>query len=658
MPRWIDTIERTREHAIFMRELKAFHDRKGTTLQAEPILGGKRLDLLKIYKVVVAAGGFEQLGWEEENLWGNEWIPPKELFGPSAHRSSTLAGKSYKSAKYKDHQEYSTENENRATPLPDSAPPKPVSSGLADSPTSIKITGTESATYTHPQQCHQKPHPRPTDTSSNHIEADGFNHITKQKILFALQFGEEERIEWALDRLVTLSFESCEGLQLSYTPILLDFMLALSQPFLETHIAKETAVTDTLDQMMNTKSDGYLDSSKSLGRILKILHIIRNLSLFEKNIPFLSRNGRLKKLLTKILGASSCYFELSRHCIDILENIACHTELASSSDDYITALSQGVYSQDRYLIVGTIRTFTAFSFLDKNLPYMLTGLGIDITAQVAQFLLANDEELVGAALEYLYLRSLISRDCRTYLLEAHSGTYIRLLVSLSTFESKFFRPRFVKQCLATHQQQTKHNNKIPLQLPDLNIYHQLDEPFRCLGWLKDKFEVANPSSHISLDDIYLLYESRFRREKALKMREFYTVLKIAFLKTLTSQSHMGATGPVLEGLLVRGIQVKMNILQDECSDRNELQDENLSDIEQVLDGLSFPDISPEDQFQIDTSLSLQHHQTHLNDKHNNNITSSNTDTLVSSIGSRDPGHLKGVALVAMHLLQELSGPFL
>lgn len=32
-----------------------------TTLQSEPILGGQKLDLLKLYKEVMASGGYQQV---------------------------------------------------------------------------------------------------------------------------------------------------------------------------------------------------------------------------------------------------------------------------------------------------------------------------------------------------------------------------------------------------------------------------------------------------------------------------------------------------------------------------------------------------------------------------------------------------------------------
>jgi hypothetical protein len=85
--------------------------------------------------------------------------------------------------------------------------------------------------------------------------------------------------------------------------------------------------------------------------------------------------------------------------------------------------------------------------------------------------------------------------------------------------------------------------------------------------LKDKFEAADRSSILSLDDIYLLYEARFGLEKALKMRDFYTVMKIAFPKASTSElkpllGSFGKAAPVVEGMNIVGIQIKMSILQD------------------------------------------------------------------------------------------------
>ncbi|KAI8610836.1 hypothetical protein BC830DRAFT_709905 [Chytriomyces sp. MP71] len=56
-----DGIERTPQYYAFMTELQQFHDSIGTVLQPELILGGKRLDIYRIYLGVKNAGGFEKV---------------------------------------------------------------------------------------------------------------------------------------------------------------------------------------------------------------------------------------------------------------------------------------------------------------------------------------------------------------------------------------------------------------------------------------------------------------------------------------------------------------------------------------------------------------------------------------------------------------------
>ncbi|KAI7902129.1 ARID DNA-binding domain-containing protein [Cokeromyces recurvatus] len=57
----VDDIVRTDDYIRFINDLKAFHNSKGTTLLVEPVLGGKKIDLYKLYQEVIAAGGFDQV---------------------------------------------------------------------------------------------------------------------------------------------------------------------------------------------------------------------------------------------------------------------------------------------------------------------------------------------------------------------------------------------------------------------------------------------------------------------------------------------------------------------------------------------------------------------------------------------------------------------
>lgn len=74
--------------------------------------------------------------------------------------------------------------------------------------------------------------------------------------------------------------------------------------------------------------------------------------------------------------------------------------------------------------------------------------------------------------------------------------------------------------------------------------------------------MTHSNSELSLDDMYLLYEMRFGHEKALRMKEFYTVLKIAFPIAITGASSPQQGGAILEGTTIRGLQLKLCILQD------------------------------------------------------------------------------------------------
>lgn len=74
--------------------------------------------------------------------------------------------------------------------------------------------------------------------------------------------------------------------------------------------------------------------------------------------------------------------------------------------------------------------------------------------------------------------------------------------------------------------------------------------------------MTQSNSELSLDDVYLLYKMRFDHEKPLKLKEFYTVLKIAFPIATTGSESSQPGSAVLEGTTIRGLQVKLNILQD------------------------------------------------------------------------------------------------
>lgn len=292
----------------------------------------------------------------------------------------------------------------------------------------------------------------------------------KQRVLLALQSSNPMDVDWALNCIVTISFECPEQLQLDNTPLLLDLLLKRGDPFLL----------------------GQQDRPS----IIKILHILRNFSFLQVNARILASDTRLRSMIqtSLALGASND-IDLGRHCIDVLENIASFIELSGPFDELIPCLANLLNSQERPLLIGALHVLTSLATVESNQVYLLSG-ALTTVARATQLLVINDEELVGYVIEYLYQYSRISADFRRQLMTIHSGADIGILVSLLSVKSKFFIPKVIRDREDGSSSQSsaspRSTSGSPLAvgeahgvvpcMPNLSAYQELDEPYRCLGW--------------------------------------------------------------------------------------------------------------------------------------------------------------------------------
>ncbi|KAI8080770.1 uncharacterized protein B0P05DRAFT_539550 [Gilbertella persicaria] len=504
------SIERTAEYDKFIDELKAFHDRKGTVLQVEPVLGGKKLNLLTIYRTVLDAGGYEKvtlnrgwkqvgdpfnfpatctnsayilkavytkylLGWEEENYWKRPWNPPADL----------LANQQKSSSPFRDNMTSST----------------------------TRHIGTA---FTQPKQSSQ------TNAFGSGVSSAMFmDQEFRARILLALQSGLPNEIDWAFNTLIKFSYAS-ENFCLDFIPTLIDLLLDFTDDFFKTPL--------NTDDMFCSKAQ-----QETYERVLQVFHILRNFSFLEMNIRRLALDERLRSLLMACvaLPPHSDYGELSRHCLDILENIAPQVQLTSREDAYLTTMIRVLFSHDRAFILGGIRSLTRVAVTESN-ERILGYADTQVIERMAQFLMVDDEELEAATLEYLYQYSSLKGNFSTQLLKCYPGNLIGLLTGFLSYKSSLAPA-------ATTPMETIHGipaaQMIPVpetnvtqqpSIPDLTNYAYLDEPYRCLGWLKDQLLSGAVEDEIVLREIFEAYQKLFGSEKPLGMKEFYTVLKIAF----------------------------------------------------------------------------------------------------------------------------------
>lgn len=207
------------------------------------------------------------------------------------------------------------------------------------------------------------------------------------------------------------------------------------------------------------------------------------------NIRRLATHERLLFLLMKgiALPPNSQYGELSRHCLDILENIAPQVSLGSRDDPYLTTMIHLLFTNDRAYILGAIRALTRVAVTETN-ERVLGYADADVIQRMAQFLMIDDEELAAATLEYLYQYSSLRGNFSAQLIRGYPGNLVGLLTGFLSYKSSLAPPS--TSAIGTlHGIPAAQMIKVPEStasqkptIPDLTNYQYLDEPYRCLGW--------------------------------------------------------------------------------------------------------------------------------------------------------------------------------
>ncbi|ORX59644.1 hypothetical protein DM01DRAFT_1189923 [Hesseltinella vesiculosa] len=498
-----------------------------------------------------------------------------------------------------------------------------------------------------PKISHTPVNPTPSKTA---IQED-----TKQKILFALRFGEDPAIEKALDSLLDLSFEQPWAMSLNKTPLLLDLLLDHTKPYFDqcpptpspasasgptasptsppTPVSTNESIDTTLDltspstgathdwlQIMKIDDDAHAlpilsdhailpaESSKELDRAKKIVYIIANYRQLQEELYALASRDRLLDTLLCLLTTKPLP-NLDALCLSIVEGVAPFMALAGPDDPWIPCLTRLAMAHDHDVARLAIRSLTMIGTCDLNQLFLTTQP--DLMQTVTRYLLSSNDALAGVAMEYLCQQlaptGSIWRD-HTLQQEQQIGDVVGLLVHKIVAPSFFFTPKILPTALLDEKEDgssvpalsmtpsspgagstsstssmcmtptTPSNNSnattpakqpapglavdtaslstsVPTpMIPDLTHYATLEEPYRCLGWLKDNFEATlnDDDQGLSLEDVYALYATRFAVKKALPLHLFYPVLKMSFRKI------------TIHGLMVRGLQIRMTILHD-CS---------------------------------------------------------------------------------------------
>ncbi|KAF9914390.1 Chromatin structure-remodeling complex protein rsc9 [Lobosporangium transversale] len=563
------TIDYTEEYNRFMARLEAFHQKHGTTLNREPVLGSQRLDLLKVYKLVTAHGGCEKVtaerGWkritlpfnfpptctnsayvmksvyvknlelfEQEDFFGKEVPVNKDLIESNISRSreasqapSTKRGPYMTSQMKQQLQQQQIQQHHQSQqqhPIPHQVqqqppvPQQPIPQPTQSVPQAAPAAAAAATTVVQPAL-------RP----SNFLEGYYIDGGHQNRILLALKSELPNEIDWAFSRLISLSFEWNE-FSLNMIPGLLNELLSFAQPFFDWWTSLDSKENEVaMDEDLLS-----ISGTHNMERILQVFHILRNLSFLDQNVIILTEHVAFRKMLQQGLSmpSSTQLNELRIYCLDTLECLSIHITLRSKFDPYLRELHRLLQTNDKAMILGSLRALTRLAANEHN-EKILSDIDPEIIDRISQLLLIQDEELIGATLDYLYQFSSFHGDAAVQIAKNYPGNIISVLVQFLSWGSLKSLPP-------------------PITVdPAQQILH---EPYRALHWLQSNFE-SNPQAYIYEGELFKLYQTKFiNHGPMLRSADLVTVSRVGFPKMETSFVQETEGAPPIQ--VIKGIAKK------------------------------------------------------------------------------------------------------
>ena len=260
---------------------------------------------------------------------------------------------------------------------------------------------------------------------------------------------------------------------------------------------------DTSDEM---ESEEF---SRKLTKILEACLTIRNLSLLEDNAVYLSEMTQLRDFLSIALNLpnSPIVTELKHYALDISEQVTKYWQMGESDPLYRSLLNQVNNGHDRGAILTSLRAISriSMSLEDTNL---LKGVPVSVIKRICEWTLLDDEDLVGACLDFLYQFTAVPDNVRLLLSAADEIALPSFLGQLTRLLQYHARTEY-KKLDATNAIKAGSASEIPNVPQDLmDQFLKYEEPDRSNHWLKAVFE-EDAESDITQIALWQAYQARF-----------------------------------------------------------------------------------------------------------------------------------------------------
>jgi hypothetical protein len=633
------------EYEEFMKELARFHEEKGTAFRAEPILGGKKIDLCRLYKLVTERGGMDRVS--EERRWrkiGEEFQLPEtctssayvlkdvylrylkdyETIMMSTNRDVTTATTT------RDHEERlpsSVVTTSPSSPLTSSSSStsslsfrpmkslpmssmmvKPSITSIPTPMTNLSMTPTDNVVVSIPPSTRLPPSQWTIDSMEKKMKLKAEENFRgarrsllcqprtllrdgQNKIRLALLSGLDAEIEWALQKLMALSYVCEEEFAVSDIPDLLDVLMQTVDGFLwefndrqsydplytrpksieRPLFATALQIDDEDDEQSKEKSNPswytQLDTTRLgesrglLRRVLQVALILRNFSVMDVNKRVILNHAQARLFICKgaLLQGTTDLEELRTRCMDILECLASHYRLSGPGDILLGILMHYLASDDRARIMVALYILLDLTAHQRNDESLLGSARHDKLWQTLyNFVVMPDHDLREMAEEILYRLSQIDEMLEQHILVGHplGRSFKRSIESRSVGLDRLFFETGYGATSLTNLPSTPSTMMVSpwAMAPSPPSYATLsDRPVSsdstlnsAREWLKRSFEEA-PNFLVQYPRMYWAYVEAIQnqtndpRKTILDERTFFPLLQSLFpdaaLQLLRRQGH-------------------------------------------------------------------------------------------------------------------------
>jgi len=298
----------------------------------------------------------------------------------------------------------------------------------------------------------------------------------------ALRSGLQDEIDWALHELVKMSYELGDDIRL-------EGVLGLADALLD----KILSVFKFIPSSTTTTTSGkrkptYLNiPGKEYDKILEAILVLRNAALQDENAIFLAvkiqrTKGAIERILSLPFTEYPELMELRYYALDVAEAIIPYLTISGEDDPMYIHMKQLLFSPERSSLILALKSLARMAVNDEN-NSLLQDIPHEASLRVQQLLLLeDDEELVNAALDFLY--QFTTYKSNVHALVGKNGGMNKLVDSLVRLMGFGAKEQKVTVNVLRRMIPLEKLNAEPPALPAeiLSGLLKLNEPERCIQW--------------------------------------------------------------------------------------------------------------------------------------------------------------------------------